>query len=348
MQHITSPGHQEILSNNDSKSNDSVGMLKISKDRSQIIEEFDLETKISNQAHQANQEPLPLTLKGFDVLLANGKIDMAFPLLLNELRKNSNHIPTLTRLAKYHQLKSDSASEVKVREVVFSVDPTFEHAFDLGRSYYVSGQDNKALEKFELALTFVKSDRKELYEIYKNIGNILVKQGDFESAEENYHRAYTLNPDSDALLVNLGTLSIQKNDFNEALQRFRRSLVLAPNNDKAWVGLALVHQQMGDVDLALANVMNAIELNPTNRTAIHLLCNWMGMNDSWFQLIDVLQNYLSRVVYDEELSLVLIHAFCITNQYTLALIEIERVLLNNPNHQEVLSVRDQIERDFLK
>jgi Flp pilus assembly protein TadD len=176
------------------------------------------------------------------------------------------------------------------------------------------------------------------------MGNIYVRQGDFDAAEEFYNKAYTLNSGSDVLLVNFGTLEVQRNDFNKSLYCFRKAVELNDKNDKAWVGLAMVHNQLGDCELAWANIERAIDTNINNRTAVHLAANWGVRDGKISSAIESLQNYLGAVEQDEEMSMVLINLFCMLGHYDEALLEIERVLLWNPSQIEVRQVKKQIKQ----
>ena len=323
------------------KTNDMAGAV-LTGTRASVLREFDSET----QALGLAQESLPNELKHFDTLVKHGKTQLAMPLVIEVLRKDSWNVAALTRLAQLFNAKGDLDSEIRTRENLVKVSHSFQNLSALAQAYYLKGNDEKALEKYFESLRWIQYDEPGLFDVYKNIGNILVRQGDYDGAEENYNKAYTINPDSDILLVNLGTLSIQRNEFNQALERFRRALSVGPRNDKAWVGLALAHQQMGDIDLAHANVLNAIEINPRNRTAVHLVCNWMSRQEYWIQVIEVLQNYLALVDFDEEMSLALIHALCVTNQFSLARLEVERVLLFNPRQTDVLKLRNRLDQEF--
>jgi Tfp pilus assembly protein PilF len=172
----------------------------------------------------------------------------------------------------------------------------------------------------------------------------LVRQGDFEGAEDYYNKAYTLNPDSDTLLVNFGTLEVQRQDYDKSLYCFRQAVEVNKRNDKAWVGLAMVHAQFGDQELAWANLETALDINPKNRTAVHLLANW-GLRDGRFaQSVSVLQSYLGEVDFDEDLSLVLINFYCSGSQIDEALLECERVLLWNPENQEVSDLKAKLRK----
>jgi Flp pilus assembly protein TadD len=181
-----------------------------------------------------------------------------------------------------------------------------------------------------------------LFEVYKNLGNLSMKAHDFESAEEYYAKALTLKADSDQLFVNFGTLAIQREDWNEAGERFRNALSVNPNNDKAWVGLAIVHNTVGDSHLAKANIDNAIEIAPNNRTAAHLGAQWAIRDQRLMDAAEILQKYLAEVESDADMSLVLVHTFCLLNRTEFALLEIERVLLWEPQHEQALAIEAEL------
>ncbi|WP_374031997.1 tetratricopeptide repeat protein [Bdellovibrio bacteriovorus] len=137
-------------------------------------------------------------------------------------------------------------------------------------------------------------------------------------------------------------LEVQRGDYDKSLYCFRKAVEINPENDKAWVGLAMVHSQFGDMELAWANIETAIDINPQNRTAVHLAANW-GLRDGKLQkAIEALQGYLASVEEDEDMSLVLINLLCSAGQVDQAMLEIERVLLWNPDHAEVRSLKKKI------
>ena len=146
--------------------------------------------------------------------------------------------------------------------------------FQQAEAHYLAGQDELAQDAYLKALALAREGDQFLFETYKNLGNIFVRAGDFDAAEENYNRAYTLNPRSDALIVNYGILEIQRDNMQLAIERFREAVCLNRFNDKAWVGLALVHRKLGDHELAWANLVHAIDLNGDNQTARHLADQW--------------------------------------------------------------------------
>lgn len=277
-----------------------------------------------------------------ETLIQHGEKQTASVLCMQALNMDPNHPETLRKMIRSLEGPSRQNEMCRLQEQLAAVEPSFTSLVELGNIYYRMNQDEKAEDTYFQALELPVDNNQLLFDIYKNLGNIFVKTGDFDAAEEFYNKAHTLNPQSDILLVNLGTLEIQKNDMSSALERFRTALGVNPKNDKAWVGLALVHNQMGDPVLAQANIENAIDCNRMNKTAVHLLANWAVRDQKFDGAIEALQNYLAEVDFDEEMSLLLIHLQCLAGRLDLALIEIERLLLWNPGHLEVIELEKKI------
>lgn len=276
-------------------------------------------------------------------LISSNETQTAIHLVRQALNLDSRHPEALQAMLTC--LGSDRATtleRLKILETLVNVDPSFDSYAALGKSLTDSGQYDAAMDAYFEANLRVKDDGAGLFEVFKDMGNIAVRRGDFEQAEEFYHKAFTLNPDSDVLQVNLGTLSIQKSDWGEAIQRFRRALEISPASDKAWVGMALCHHQLGDSAMARATIENAMDINPANRTAVHLYASWslgMGLVP---QAIQRLEEYLSMQESDSEMSLVLIHLFCHAGQIDLAKLEIERAVCFDPTREDLLALYEQL------
>ncbi|GEM_PF-2239811 len=200
----------------------------------------------------------------------------------------------------------------------------------------------KAVIFFEKALLEVQNENtKALYELYKSLGNSYLKLNDMESAKENYHKAFTISPNSSRLLVNLGILAIQGNNWDLVQQYFKKAIELNPNNDKAWTGLAIYHQNLGDYSLAIANLEYALDLNPSNRTALLMYTSWL--NNLSAKAIERLVNYQEINFDDKEISLVLIQKATEYNLLLLAQAESFKLLLLEPNNPSYLEIYNAIE-----
>ncbi|MGZ3772835.1 MAG: tetratricopeptide repeat protein [Pseudobdellovibrionaceae bacterium] len=322
----------------DSHDSQSENSNKIFFDPQSAIEQFDVEAKISIAGHDL----IASFLRNAQLLMKHRDYSLAMNLLRQASNKESKNPLTLSLLTTCLEKLGKSQEALIAYRALISVDYGFESLFGYATCLYKLGRDQEALDKYYEALAVLTEENENLFELYKNMGNIFVRRGDFDAAEEYYNKAYTMNPSSDVLLVNFGTLEVQRSDFDKSLYCFRKAIEINPENDKAWVGLAMVHNQFTDTELAWANIETALDINKKNRTAVHLAANW-GIRDGKIQkAIDFLQSYLGSVEEDEEMSLVLINLFCSSGQLESALIEMERVLLWNPEHQEVRALQKKI------
>lgn len=308
------------------------------------IRDFDAESQILSSQNSDNKVDSRVAsfIANARVLMKHQDYNLALNLLRTASNRNSKNPTTLKMLADCLDKVNRGSEAMIARKALVTYDYGFNSLFGYATALYKSGEDQAAMDKYYEALSVLKEENDLLFDLYKNMGNIFVKQGDFDAAEEYYNKAYTVNPQSDVLLVNFGTLEVQRNDFDKSLFCFRKAVEINPENDKAWVGLAMVHNQFGDNELAWANLESALDINPQNRTAIHLAANW-GVRDSRIQkAIEFMQNYLAQVESDEEMSLVLINLYCMSHQIDNALLEMERVLLWNPDNADVRDLRKKL------
>lgn len=292
----------------------------------QALQDFDNETK--------SLEPRSYSIEEFkkrsDILWNNNEKSLALHLLRQAVQRNPNDNDLIMFLVMRLQDAQKYTECVQVLKAVAKKAPTFLNFAHLGHIQYKLGDDLEALNAYEKALENVKQEDAQIFEVYKNLGNIYVKQREFDLAEEYYNKAYTMNPASDVLLVNIGTLQVQQQDYEKAVYCFRKAVSINAQNDKAWVGLAIAHHEVGDLDLAMANLRNSLEINCGNRTAVHIFSAWSEKTGKRSEAITHLQNYLATVDEDEEMSLVLINLYCLLGQFEYAKIECRRVLLWNP------------------
>lgn len=277
-----------------------------------------------------------------DILIRHKEDTLAMSLLRQILNQDSFSSLAQVKLIGCLMKKQQYVEALKLCEALVSIDYRFETVALHAELLYKLNRDQESLEKYYEAIPLALQHGDTLFEVYKNIGNILVKRRDFDGAEENYNKAYTLNQRSDALFINFGTLEIQRDHFDKAKEHFTAALELNPNNDKAWTGLALAHNQFSDFELAWANIENALEIAPQNRTAVQICANWAVRDQKVSKVIPYIQSYLSEVENDVEMSLVLIHLFCLEKQYALATFEIERAICWNPHRLELYQIFEEL------
>lgn len=275
--------------------------------RSQALRQFDHESVIAKPSevkirHQHKDWSIFLT--NAHVLVEHEEFDLALDILQEILKDDPDHAAAL-RLAFWARVGvGQSERAILIAKHLCRVEPTFDNFYLLADLFYQLNQDQDAEEFYLMAAQNVQTETPLLFEVYKNLGNIYVRKGDLDSAEECYNRAYTLHPDSDVLLVNYGTLEIQRENYEVALERFRQAVDRNPMNDRGWVGLGLIHRQYGDLDLAWANVERALDINLVNKTALHLEIEWAVKDGRVNTVLARIEEYLRKQPEDYAIRLI--------------------------------------------
>jgi tetratricopeptide (TPR) repeat protein len=157
-----------------------------------------------------------------------------------------------------------------------------------------------ALKIYHQMMDILSDKDPRLFEVYKNMGNLYLKCGDIEAAEEKYNLANGIDSQNENLIINYGVLAIQKGQYSEAKKRFATILDLNTNSDLAWVGMGLVHRAHSDHELSRACLLRALDENPYNKLAITNYYQWC-IQDGVDPGDDLLTSYIERFPEDEEI-----------------------------------------------
>lgn len=297
---------------------------------SAAIREFDQETI----EHSMDQ-----WMRHAATLIRYREFAAAQSLLRHALIHDSKNVRAISMMAVVLEKSGHVEEAVKCRRALVRLQPTADHRLDLAALYYGLENDAAAFSTYEEALANDAVPEARLFEVYKNIGNILVRRGDFDGAEDFYNRAFTIEPKSDALLVNFGTLEINRDDLEAAAARFRSAIDVNENSDRAWVGLALVHRSKGDFELSWANLERALDLNLANRTALKLIVEWAVRDGRVQAAATRLESYLMTDGEDAEMAFAFAKCLTLLGRFDEALFECERVVALDPEQEEALRLR---------
>ena len=166
--------------------------------------------------------------------------------------------------------------------------------------YEANGDYPKALKCLHQACDQMEENNPLLFDIYKAMGNLYLKCGDIDAAEEKYNLANGINSEDESLIVNYGVLAIQQGDFNKAKERFAHAIEKNSQSDVSWVGLALVHRSFADQDLSRACLLRALDENPMNKIAVANLYEW-SVQDGVDMSQEYIQNYIKTHPNDAEM-----------------------------------------------
>lgn len=272
------------------------------------------------------------------LLLLNNETSLALNLLRYSSNCDSYNGYVLDALNEALRKLGKFDESEKVAQKNFLYNYSIDRCFELAQIYFLKNQDEEALKLYFDCLSHVVENQSQLFEIYKNVGNIYVKLKEFDLAEEYFYKAYQMDMNSDLLIVNIGVLEFQKEDIQKATDCFRRAIEINKNNDKAWVGLAMTHLEFGDKELCWGNLIKALDVNPVNKTALILLSQLFNQSERNQQCKKLLIEYLEHHNFDEEISLLLIQNLIFAGDYQNAFLECFKSYLWNPENEEIASV----------
>lgn len=170
----------------------------------------------------------------------------------------------------FHPNSKEEFQQVDINNSTISVSNMMEQAEKLTEN----NDFPAALKVYHQVIDSIDIKDPLLFEVYKNMGNLYLKCGDIEAAEEKYNQANSINNHDESLIINYGVLAIQKGEYTAAKSRFAEVLKNNMASDLAWVGLGLVHRAHSDHDLARACLLRGLDENPYNKLAITNYYQW--------------------------------------------------------------------------
>lgn len=296
---------------------------------SRLQSQFDFDHTVRMPVSQLPAEVIPFS-------------ELTFTDLYEILQLDPYSSPAALELGRRLRTCGRTEESVRVFESLCAIDNGFASLFELGLSHYQNDQMEPALRALQQAVLVSADEDPNLPELFKTIGNIFVRSGDFDSAEDAYNKAMRLQPNSPTLLVNIGTLEIQRADWQKALERFREALQFESSNDKAWVGLALCHRQRGDLELSWANLETALSWNPRNDTAMLVAVGWAATDLREGHLLNLLRQFLIAGGWNIKLSLIFAWLSWSRGDRFSANIELERVLSTDPSCESAWNLHSKM------
>jgi len=201
-----------------------------------------------------------------------------FEILDNACMNNEEHIIILER--NPFNFWSEEMSEKELNHVRFQSDliKRSDHIFRQASMYFETHQYQKASEYYN---TYIQRNEKEqdlyLSSSYHNIGNVLNKQGEYESALEFYSKSLEINksaPEGSDILVagsykNMGSVYNNQGDYEKALEFYSKSLELEklvssedhPGIATSFNNIGTVYFSQGEYDKALEYFFKALKID---------------------------------------------------------------------------------------
>ncbi len=245
-----------------------------------------------------------------------------------------DEVTPILKLSEEFEKKGFPNESIKCLKHLFCVSNSFYAHTAIGNVYYRTNDLIKAKNEYLEALLDLNEehDSDKLFEIYKNLGNISLKENKVSDAKNFYEKAALIKSDSSDLFVNMATLDLIQQDEDSAIEKFRKAIYKNDKNDKAWVGLALIYQNYGESDLTLACLKKALDLNQYNINALHLYSEFCNKNEKRLEAIEFLENWILKNDFHSDVYSYLIELYINNNNLIRAKELLEIALLWEPKN----------------
>jgi Flp pilus assembly protein TadD len=137
------------------------------------------------------------------------------------------------------------------------------------------------LELARSILAHVTEEHPESAESHRFYGEVLRKSGDFDAADRELRRAWTLRPNA-VVLLELGELYSEAGNDSLAVKAYKDAITLAPFLKEAHEKLAFAYVKIGKTNMAIDEFNNALANDPADaslRVNLGVTYGELGMSD---------------------------------------------------------------------
>jgi tetratricopeptide (TPR) repeat protein len=230
-----------------------------------------------------------------DVYAESGKPDTALAHFQNAVSAAAgNHKYQLSLARAYrvsgHRMQAEDAYEIALQ----NGSPSIEAYREAGENALSLGKHEKALDRFEQAISLAPSDpvirigaaratqalgdsrradvhlraalelAPEMPEVLLGQGQLLMQAGETQSALRAFESALQAGADTAHVYRYQSRLHLQNGDSDRAMKSLRRALEAEPEDDRLWHDLALAFESQADMTSADEAVCEAIRISPLN------------------------------------------------------------------------------------
>ncbi|KAJ3371737.1 TOM (translocase of outer membrane) complex component [Allomyces arbusculus] len=200
-------------------------------------------------------------IKMSNILMERGEVDQTLQMFERALQVNDQDPDIYYHRGQVKFLSNDFGGCILDYQKSLDLDPTFPAAYiQLGVSQYKLGSIQTAMGTFKKAMAEFPTTA----DIYNYYGELLMDQGRFPEAVEQYDKCINLAPVSPMAYINKATLMFQVfQDAPQAERLLRTALEKDPRCDLVYVQLANFLLPQGKVDEAIKYFDKAIDLART-------------------------------------------------------------------------------------
>jgi tetratricopeptide (TPR) repeat protein len=214
-----------------------------------------------------NTEPVILTAKAISEVEGP---DAGMHFLQDEMQRGSSaRAEYLSALAELEIAKGQWSSAQQYLDQARRANPEYAYPWKLQAQIYLNDENtdkkalDRALEAFKSYSDRNPSDPSGYLERYR----IFMKKAQFQNAEEELNRIYTIYPKYPNLHFFKGVMYANMGNHKVAADEFMTELANNPNSATTLVALGKALLELGDAKTALTHLVKAMAIQPTNAEA---------------------------------------------------------------------------------
>ncbi len=257
----------------------------------------------------------------------------------------------------YYQIDYWSSSEKLFNHALDVNSNNYKARNNLGLILQEKGKLKEAMVHFKLALALKPDD----IGINANIGNILIKQKQYQQAKTYLLKALQINllqqdqyqVDAEDAYNNLGIIYNHNKEFNKALSAYQHALTIKPNYIKALINIGATYIQTKQYDKAINSLEKAIDLKANSSevyanlgSAYYMSGNYRRAENYYSKALEItpnnalIQNNLANTFFLQKKFTSAIHYFKLakanSTYYIQALIKNAQVLAKNKHFDKAI------------
>ena len=308
-----------------------------------LVTTFDAKTTQSSAAFKDSNKDkqsgnFEILFSSAEILYANKEYELAKPVLLRCASIDPHNIASISMLARIFSETKDLENTKKCLQTINRIKPNSENSFAVADIFYQMQNFSLAKAYLEESISYADCDQNTWFQIFKLLGNVYVKLGDYAAAEDYYNRAHRIYPESDHLQVNYAVLEMQVGNLEKARDHFLQAIKYNEKNDTAWVGISMIHRQTSDSQIFWASLRRALDVNPYNKHALHLAAD-AGLQDFEYDFaIEHIKNFLKSQSFDFSINTKLAALLFQKGNLDEFVFEIQKLRAFEPEHPDVLKL----------
>lgn len=145
--------------------------------------------------------------------------------------------------------------------------------------------NNGDLEKAKPIFLDLIPQHPEFFEIYKCLGEIETRLGNYDKAVLHCEKLVALKPDNIGFLVNLVGLLCETGEYKRAIEYGLEAVKAAPENVAAHSNLAFLYKKDGQVDRAIDAYLKVLQRSPDNIKVCNALAELFSVKGEFDQAV---------------------------------------------------------------